>query len=98
MKSLMASIVVTFLLSGTSLHAEDNLHGDLLELHSCQLYIGGCVASSESPQDGRYLLRVWNFTNGSYDGATLRSLQVALLETSEENLASRETNPNAAMA
>jgi Protein of unknown function (DUF1326) len=98
MKSLMASIAVAFLLSGNSLIAGENLHGDLLELHSCQLYIGGCVASSESPQDGRYLLRVWNFTNGSYDGATLRSLQVALLETSEENLASRETNPNAAMA
>jgi hypothetical protein len=62
------------------------------------LYIGGCIASSESPQDGRYLLRVWNFDGGSHQGTSLRGLQIALLETSDENLAFRETNPNAAMA
>jgi len=98
MKSLLASIAVIFLLSGTSLRAEENLHGDLLELHSCQLYIGGCIASSESPQDGRYLLRVWNFAGGSHGGTPLRGLQVALLETSDDNLAFCETNPNAVMA
>src|SRR5580704_714688 len=98
MKTLVASIAVAFLLTGISLRAEEHLHGDLLELHSCQLYIGGCIASSESPQDGRYLLRVWNFAGGSHAGTPLRGLQVALLETSDENLAFRETNPNAAMA
>jgi hypothetical protein len=98
MKTLAASIAVAFFLTGISLGAEENLHGDLLELHSCQLYIGGCIASSESPQDGRYLLRVWNFAGGSHTGIALRGLQVALLETSDENLAFRETNPNAAMA
>src|SRR5277367_1294809 len=98
MKTLVASIAVAFFLTGISLRAEENLHGDLLELHSCQLYIGGCIASSESPQDGRYLLRVWNFAGGSHAGIALRGLQVALLETSDENLAFPETNPNAAMA
>jgi hypothetical protein len=97
MKIVMASIAVVFLLARTSLHAEENLHGDVLELHSCQLYIGGCIASSESPQDGRYLLRVWSFTDGSHDGTSLRGLLVALLETSDENLAFRQTNPNAAV-
>ena len=97
MKTLVASIAVAFLLTGVSLRAAEQLHGDLLELHSCQLYIGGCIASSESPQDGRYLLRVWNFAGGSYNGTPLRGLQVALLETSDDNLAFRETNPNAAM-
>ena len=98
MKMLVAGIAFTFLLSGISLRAEENLHGDLLELHSCQLYIGGCIASSESPQDGRYLLRVWNFAGGSRDGIPLRGLQVALLEVADENLAISEMKPNAAMA
>jgi hypothetical protein len=98
MKTLVASIVVTFFLAGISLRAEEHLHGDLLELHSCELYIGGCIASSESPQDGRYLLRVWNFADGSHERIPLHGLQVALLETSDENLAFRETKPNAAMA
>ncbi len=64
MKMLVASVAIAFFLTGTSLRAGENPHGDLLELHSCQLYIGGCIASSESPQDGKYLLRVWNFTGG----------------------------------
>ncbi len=99
MKTLLASMAVASFLAGTCVRAADNhLQGNLLELHSCQLYIGGCIASSESPQDGRYLLRVWNFTDGSHAGTPLRGLQVALLETSDENLAFRETNPNAAMA
>ncbi len=98
MKMLVAGIAFAFFLTSTSLRAGETLRGDLLELHSCQLYIGGCIASSESPQDGRYLLRVWNFTGGSHQGTSLRGLQVALLETSDENLALRETNPNAAMA
>ena len=98
MKTLVASIAVAFLLSSPSLRAGETLHGDLLELHSCQLYIGGCIASSESPQDGRYLLRVWNFAGGSHDGAPLHGLQVALLEVADENLALGQTKPNAAMA
>jgi hypothetical protein len=98
MKMLAASIAITFSLTGASLHAGESPRGDLLELHSCQLYIGGCIASSESPQDGKYLLRVWNFTGGSYGGVQLRGQQVALLETSDDNLALYETQPNAAMA
>jgi hypothetical protein len=98
MKMLVAGIAFAFFLTSTSLRAGETLHGDLLELHSCQLYIGGCIASSESPQDGRYLLRVWNFTGGSRDGTSLRGLQVALLEVADENLAICGTKPNAAMA
>ena len=98
MKTLVASIAIVFFLAGASLRAAENLHGDLLELHSCQLYIGGCIASSESPQDGRYLLRVWNISDGSHGGIPLRGLQVALLEVADENLALGQTKPNAAMA
>src|ERR1019366_3909363 len=98
MKMLMASIAVAFFLTGASLRAEEIPHGDLFELHSCQLFIGGCIASSESPQDGRYLLRVWNFAGGSHAGIPLRGLQVALLETSDDNLAVHETKQNAARA
>jgi hypothetical protein len=98
MKTLAACIAITVFLTGASLPVQENLHGDLLELHSCQLYIGGCIASSESPQDGKYLLRVWNFSGGSQDGTSLRGLQVALLEVADENLAIRDTKPTAAMA
>jgi hypothetical protein len=86
-----------FFLSGASLQAADQPRGELLELHSCQLYIGGCIASSEATQDGHYLLRVWNFAGGSYRGTPLRGLTVALLEASDQNLATRKAQPSEAM-
>ena len=45
--------------------------GNLLELHSCALYAGGCVVSSEATLEGRYMLRAWNFTSGTFNGTSL---------------------------
>jgi hypothetical protein len=80
-----------------SLRAADRPQGELLELHSCQLYIGGCIASSEATQDGHYLLRVWDFSGGLYNGTSLRGLTVALLEAGDLNLARRGTQPAESM-
>ena len=93
MKRLAGGIAVVFLVASASLQAADRVQGDLLELHSCQLYIGGCIASSEITQDGRYQLRVWSFTGGSHQGTDFRGLQVALLEAATQNLAVAGTQP-----
>src|SRR5258707_15548280 len=97
MKTLVASIAVAFLLTGASLRAGETPQGDLLELHSCQLYIGGCIASSEITQEGQYQLRVWNFSGGTHEGTLLRGLRIALLEASDQNLAVDGTRPSDAM-
>ena len=98
MKLFAAFISATVLLAGTGSHAEETPLGDLLEVHSCQLYIGGCIASAEATQDGRYLLRVWSFSGGSHTGVPLAGLQVALLETGDENLADKDTPATASLA
>jgi hypothetical protein len=71
--------------------AGDLPRGSLMEVHSCELYAGGCVVSSEATLGGRYMLRAWNFAGGSFAGADLTGLQVALLESSPDNLAVSET-------
>jgi hypothetical protein len=71
--------------------ADDQPRGSLMEVHSCELYAGGCVVSSEATLGGRYMLRAWNFTGGSFAGAELAGLQVALLESSSDNLAASKT-------
>jgi hypothetical protein len=91
------AFIVTFLLGAFSLRAEQTPHGELLELHSCQVYIGGCIASAEATQDGRYLLRVWNFSTGAHDGVALDGTQVGLLETGAQNLADTKAQPSAAV-
>src|ERR1043166_9546816 len=95
MKALMAFAAALALMvcADHSLQAAEAPRGDLLEIHSCQLYIGGCIASSEATQEGKYALRVWSFTGGSHRGADLGNLQTALLEISDQNLATRDPRP-----
>jgi hypothetical protein len=63
--------------------------GEFLELHSCDLYTGGCTASSESTLLGRQLFRVWSIRQGTWDNQDLADLKVALLETGSVNLAEK---------
>lgn len=87
--SLLFAGFVGFALN--SAFAADAPNGSLLELHSCEVYAGPCVVSSESPQEGRYMVRAWDFTGGSFNGTDFSGLQVAVLQSSEDNLAEAGT-------
>jgi hypothetical protein len=63
--------------------------GEFVELHSCDLYTGGCTASSESTLLGRQLFRVWSISQGTWNNQNLAGLQVALLELGSVNLAEK---------
>src|SRR5882672_6770864 len=71
--------------------ASDQPRGSVLELHSCELYAGGCVVSSEATLGGRYMLQAWNFSGGNFQGTSLAGLQVAMLHSASENLADAKT-------
>ena len=71
--------------------AGDAPRGSLMELHSCEVYAGPCVVSSESPQEGRYMARAWDLTGGSFNGIDLSGLQVAVLQSSSDNLAESDS-------
>jgi hypothetical protein len=77
--------------------AEDQPRGQFLELHSCELYAGGCIVSSEATLGGRYMLRAWDFSGGAYRGTDLAGLQLAVLQFSSQNLASPEAEPGQAV-
>lgn len=81
----------------TAAFAGEEPRGTLLELHSCELYAGGCVVSSESPQDGRYMLRAWDFTGGRFNQTDLKGLRVAVLQASPDNLAAKDSKSGAAV-
>src|SRR3954470_21442875 len=82
---------------GRALAVDHQPRGSVLELHSCELYAGGCVVSSESTLGGRYLLRAWNFSGGKLNGADLAGLQIAVFETGAENLAAEKTTAGKAV-
>lgn len=72
--------------------AVDQPRGSVLELHSCELYAGGCVVSSEATLGGRYMLQAWNFTGGTVDGTSLAGLQLAALHSGSRNLAEQKAD------
>jgi len=63
--------------------------GEFVELHSCDLYTGGCTASAESTLLGRQMFRAWSIDRGAWNGQDLAHLKVAVLETGSRNLAER---------
>ncbi|HWD93488.1 MAG TPA: DUF1326 domain-containing protein [Verrucomicrobiae bacterium] len=65
--------------------------GSVLELHSCEVYAGPCVVSSESPQEGRCMARAWDFTGGSFNGTDFSGLKIAVLQDSPDNLAETDS-------
>ncbi len=91
MKRLSFWLIGLSWLVGQHLWAETPVRGTLLELHSCELYAGGCVVSSESTQRGHYMLRAWSFADGQFANENLGGLQLAVLETSPDNLAAENT-------
>jgi len=63
--------------------------GEFVELHSCDLYTGGCTASAESTLLGRQVFRAWSIERGEWNGQDLTHLKVAVLETGSRNLAEK---------
>jgi hypothetical protein len=71
--------------------------GQVAELHSCEVYAGGCIVSAEATMGGRYVLRAWHFESGRFQGIDLAGLSLALLEVGSENLADRTTTAERAV-
>jgi hypothetical protein len=78
------------LLAANNLWAGGVPRGTVLELHSCELYAGGCIVSSQATLEGRYMLRAWDFTGGQYGGQDLAGLSLAVLQSGSENLAAQQ--------
>jgi hypothetical protein len=78
-----------FLAAATCFAAEPS--GELVELHSCDLYTGGCTASSEATLLGRQRFCMWLIRQGHWAGQDLAGTRLALLEVGSQNLAERGT-------
>ena len=96
-KKLVTLCIGTGWLAANAAISNDQPQGRLIELHSCEVYAGACMVSSQSELGGRNTLQVWDITGGSWQGVRLKGLQVAVLESSSENLAVQSTRADRAM-
>jgi hypothetical protein len=105
MRKLLLTLILSILVVGlalaywlklaTPIITQTAPAGRVAEMHSCELYTGGCTASSELTQEGRYSLRVWQFDRGEFAGQPVAGLSVGLLEISDSgNLAEKTVQPD----
>ncbi len=83
----LSVVIVLFVVSQFCSAAEP--FGEFVELHSCDLYTGGCTASAESTLLGRQAFRAWSIESGTWNGQDLTHLKVAVLEMGSRNLAEK---------
>jgi len=87
--SVKISAVVFSIIVVSKLCSAAEPFGEFIELHSCDLYTGGCTASAESTLLGRQVFRAWSIERGAWNGQDLTNLKVAVLETGSRNLAEK---------
>ena len=91
--ALLSLLLAAVILPGRAESPSPVPRGQVAELHSCEVYAGGCVCSSaEATIAGHYVMRAWQFESGQFKGVDLRGLHLALLETGSLNLADK-SNP-----
>lgn len=81
MKTLLASLALAAVASapGPGPAAESKLCGDYIEARTCNVWVGACVANSETAEAGKQATLAWRFTAGEWKGVELKELGVALL-------------------
>jgi hypothetical protein len=62
------------------------ISGDYLEVRSCDVYTGSCVANSEMGLSGREGMLVWSVKQGSWQGVALDGLKVIAIVKTDDTL------------
>jgi len=62
------------------------ISGDYLEVRSCDVFTGACIANSEMGTAGREGMLVWSIREGSWNGASLAGLTVVAVVQTHETL------------
>src|SRR5213592_2795415 len=74
------------------------ISGNYLEVRSCDIYTGACVANSEMGLSGKEGMLVWRVKHGAWNGAALDGLSVVAVVQTDGTLGDVSLNPGAGRA
>lgn len=74
------------------------LTGNYVEVRSCDVYTGSCVANSEMGLGGREGMLVWSITRGAWKGTALDGLSIIAVVCTEDTLGDVKYEPRAGRA
>jgi hypothetical protein len=86
MKTITSILSIT--LAATTLWAakQPGISGDYLEVRSCDVYTGPCVANAEMGVSGKEGMLVWSVRQGAWQGTALDGLSVIAVVQAEDTL------------
>ncbi len=74
------------------------ISGDYLEVRTCNVYVGGCIANGEMGITGKEAILVWSVREGSWNGTKLDGLKVLAVVSADDTLGDLRYNPVAGKA
>jgi hypothetical protein len=74
------------------------IRGDYLEVRSCDVYTGACVANSEMGLTGKEAMLVWSIKEGSWQGVTLDGLSIVAVVRADGTLGDLNAYPRTGRA
>ncbi len=89
MRRITAALIAAFLSVPLSIAAtpSESVRGIYLEARSAQVFIGGCIMSSEAHTMGREAVLAWHVQEGWQEGVSLDGLSIVAVVAGDQNLA-----------
>jgi hypothetical protein len=96
MKTILFLTASLLLAAGPALAAKPaspTISGDYLEVRTCDVFTGYCVANSQMNLEGREAILVWSVKQGAWNGVTLDGLKVIAVVRAESTLGDLHYQP-----
>ena len=98
---VLYAVALTTLAAGALLAARQSapgISGDYLEVRSCDVFTGPCVANSEMGLSGREGMLVWSVRQGAWNGTALDGLSVIAVVKTDDTLGDQRYQPRSGKA
>ena len=97
-KLILALAALTTTLTLPAKQPTPAISGDYLEVRSCDIYTGACVANSEMGLTGKEGMLVWHVKHGVWKGASLDGLSVVAVFQTDSTLGDVSLHPGGGRA
>src|SRR5215813_12821246 len=90
MKRILLLVAISSLLAVPVMAAGHSITGTYVEARTAEVFVGGCLMSSEAETTGKQAVLAWKVNHGSLNGVQLDGLSVVAAVVGDKNLGIHE--------
>lgn len=94
----LASVMTVIVAAPLWANKAPAISGDYLEVRTCNVYVGGCIANGEMGITGKEAILVWSVRDGAWNGTRLDGLKVLAVVSADDTLGDLRYTPVAGKA